>query len=106
MCKFKILATTILTWYVFFTTQDQKSSGKDFFYQRKKTARPAPPIDVVDGVFHQVGEDPTEVGRPLVLVNDHSPLGLRSGAPRVMEGHLQSDELKDLSVSLLLVIEA
>ena len=30
----------------------------------------------------------------------------RPGAPRVMEGHLQSDELKDLSVSLLLVIEA
>ena len=60
----------------------------------------------MDGVFHQVGEDPTEVGRPLILVNDHSPLGLRSGAPRVMEGHLQSDELKDLSVSLLLVIEA
>ena len=80
-------------------------SGK-IIDQREKTARPAPPIDVVDGVFHQVGEDPTEVGRPLILVNDHSPLGLRSGAPRVMEGHLQSDELKDLSVSLLLVIEA
>ena len=105
MCKFKILATTISTWYVFFTTQDQKSSGKDFL-SKGKTARPAPPIDVVDGVFHQVGEDPTEVGRPLILVNDHSPLGLRSGAPRVMEGHLQGDELKDLSVSLLLVIEA
>ena len=83
-----------------------KDLRQRFFIKGKKTARPAPPIDVVDGVFHQVREDPTEVGRPLILVNDHSPLGLRSGAPRVMEGHLQSDELKDLSVSLLLVIEA